>query len=464
MLNLIPDWAEHYEDFWKSIRARNFWFIQLRYYAVVILVLFVLVGQYLIKFNLQDIQIRVILSIAVLILAFNICFNIINKKTDCKELKINCLQLSLIMIEVDLFFLTILVYITGVFFSPLYMLYVFHMIIGSLILPGWIVYVLAAVLSMINTILAIAIHYSLIPKYLLEGVVRHLNDHSVGFEIIFSIVFTFVLFTIVYLANTIAKQLYQREEELRISLKKLNEAEITKQKYTLGIVHEIKSPITAVQSILDLILSKYVAPIDEKVEEKLLRARARSNEAIALINDVLKYSRIKLLDSSLSDDIDLDEIIQKIISQHEDEIKLKKISFNFRNLVKGEKLIKGDKSLLELAFSNLISNAVKYTNDKGNIFVIITENENLLDIEISDDGIGIPEKELKDIFSQLYRASNAKKEGKEGSGMGLSIVKEIIEKHSGIIQIFSPSKIGTTTSPGTTVLITLPKKLNSNNY
>jgi signal transduction histidine kinase len=232
----------------------------------------------------------------------------------------------------------------------------------------------------------------------------------------------------------------------------------------LGIVHEIKSPITAVQSILDLILSKYVAPIDEKVEEKLLRARARSNEAIALINDVLKYSRIKLLDSSLSDDIDLDEIIQKIISQHEDEIKLKKISFNFRNLVKGEKLIKGDKSLLELAFSNLISNAVKYTNDKGNIFVIITENENLLDIEISDDGIGIPEKELKDIFSQLYRASNAKKEGKEGSGMGLSIVKEIIEKHSGIIQIFSPSKIGTTTSPGTTVLITLPKKLNSNNY
>lgn len=457
MLNLIPSWAEHYDEFWKAIKIRNVWFIKLRYYAVVLLFLFMFLGELLLNFRLSNTQIIVITITAILIFIFNLTFDIINKKTDYHSTKLGCMQISILMMTTDLFFLTILVYITGIFFSPFYLLYVFHMIIGSLILPGSLVYFYAILLSIINTVLSFLMHFDIIPKFTIIGLIQHLDDHTFGFEILFSIVFTFVLVTIVYLANNIAKELYQREQELRTSLEKLNEAEIAKQKYTLGIVHEIKSPIVAVKSILELLLGKYIAPIDPLVEEKIIRAKDRSEEAIDLINDVLKFSKIKLLELDNTEKIDIIEVINKIIKQHSEEIKNKRIELNYRKKSKSKIFIKGDRTLIELAFSNLISNAIKFTYEKGNIFIILTESDKSIEIEISDNGIGIPQNELNKIFSQLYRASNAKKEGIEGSGMGLSIVKEIIEKHSGTIKILSPSKIGKINSPGTTVLISLPK-------
>lgn len=460
MLNLIPQWAEHYDEFWKAIKTRNIWFIQLRYIAVLLLFLFLVFGQSFLNFNLNAFQIKVIIVTDLLILLYNIAFDVINKKTDYHSSKLGCMKLSILMMTIDLFFLTILVYVTGLFFSPLYLLYVFHMIIGSLILPGSLVYLYAIILSAVNTILSFFMHYSVIPKFTIFGLVQHLKDHSVGFEILFSIVFTFVLITIVYIANNIAKELYQREQELRISLEKLNEAEIAKQKYTLGIVHEIKTPIVSVKSILDLLLEGYIAPLDKLVAEKITRAKERSEEAIDLINDVLKFSKIKLLELEKTEVISLDDIIKKIIAQHNDESINKLVPLNFKVNTKQSPKIKGDKTLIELAFSNLISNSIKFTNEKGNIFIIISETDKTVEIEISDDGIGIPEKEIDKIFSQLYRATNAKKEGIEGSGMGLSIVKEIIEKHSGVIKILSPSKIGKLNSPGTTVLISLPKYSN----
>ncbi|MCX7876321.1 MAG: HAMP domain-containing histidine kinase [Melioribacteraceae bacterium] len=457
MLDLIPAWAEHYDEFWKAIKNRNIWFIKLRYFAVILLILFIILGQLFLNFQLTIFQMQVFIAIAFLILAFNIVFDVINKKTDYHSTKLGCMQISIIMMTSDLFFLTILVYITGIYFSPLFLLYVFHMIIGSLILPGSLVYVYAVILSLTNTVLSFLGHYSFIPIFNIKGIYEHMHDHTIGFEILFSIVFSFVLITIVYLANNIAKELYQREQELKVSLDKLNEAEIAKQKYTLGIVHEIKSPIVAVKSILELILGKFISPLEPQLEEKIIRAKERSEEAIDLINDVLKFSKIKLLEVQLTEKINLIELINKIHDQHLEELKNKKINLIVRNINNSEKLIKGDKTLIELALSNLISNSVKFTNENGNIFIIIKENERTIDLEISDDGIGIPQNEIDKIFSQLYRASNAKKIGIEGSGMGLSIVKEIIEKHSGTINILSPSKIGNHLSPGTTVLITLPK-------
>ncbi|MDP3581919.1 MAG: ATP-binding protein, partial [Ignavibacteria bacterium] len=107
-------------------------------------------------------------------------------------------------------------------------------------------------------------------------------------------------------------------------------------------------------------------------------------------------------------------------------------------------------------FSNLISNAIKYSHSEGEIFVIIREESDTIEIEISDNGIGIPHKEQRTVFEHFYRATNVNKASVEGSGMGLSITKEIVTKHLGTIEVISPSKIGNANSPGTTVIIRLP--------
>ncbi len=84
-----------------------------------------------------------------------------------------------------------------------------------------------------------------------------------------------------------------------------------------------------------------------------------------------------------------------------------------------------------------------------------SDKENLF-IKITDDGLGIPEKDLPKIFNDFYRASNVKKVSADGSGLGLSVVKQIIERHKGTIKAISPSEIGSKDYPGTTFEISLP--------
>jgi two-component system phosphate regulon sensor histidine kinase PhoR len=107
-----------------------------------------------------------------------------------------------------------------------------------------------------------------------------------------------------------------------------------------------------------------------------------------------------------------------------------------------------------LAFSNLLGNAVKYTHEGGRIhFDISEEGNNKLLLEIADDGVGIPEKELPKLFKQFFRTSNIKHKGYEGTGLGLSIVKEILGQHDWEISVESPSRLSDNIGPGTSFKI-----------
>ena len=246
------------------------------------------------------------------------------------------------------------------------------------------------------------------------------------------------------------------EQELVESIKKLNEAEIEKQKYVMGVVHEIKTPLSAVHSYLDLILQKYLGPISEKVEEKLLRARIRSDEALQLTDDVLKISKLRLLDEIASEEIDIKELLCQIHQQQKINIQSKNISFNLTDDRKDERKIKGDLLLLEIAFSNLINNAIKYVKENGIIEVKLSSDDDNIIVWVVDNGIGIPHKDLRNIFKDFYRASNIKQKSYEGTGLGLSFVKQIIERHNGKIEVVSPSGLGDKDNPGNIFKVTIP--------
>ncbi len=456
MLVLIPDWAHHYDEFWRAIRDRNLWFIRLRYFAVFILLLFIFIGEQFLEFNLTAVQIKSILIISFAIIVYNVILNSTRQKIGDDPKKFNCLHISLIQMILDLISLMLLVYYTGNLDSPLSMLFVFHMIIGSMILPGYLVYSIACVVSVSYSLLFLLQSKNIIPHHIIAGIISEPNSHSTAYEIIFVIGFTFVLFVIVYIANGISRQLYQREQQLREALEKLKESERAKQKYTIGVVHEIKTPLSAIKSILDIVISKYVGAISLPVEQKLIRAQMRSDEALNLINDVLRLSKLKLLEIMTPEVIEIEKTFNKIIDIHNEQAKSKKININFVNKLSSANILKGDLILLELALSNCITNALKYVGINGNIEIVLEETANKIIIQISDDGIGIPKLEQKKIFEQFYRASNVDRISIEGTGMGLAIVKEIIEKMNGSIEIESPSKLAKENFPGTSVIIKLP--------
>jgi signal transduction histidine kinase len=460
MIKLVPDWAHDYEAFWNSIRNRNIWFIHIRYAAVFMLASIFLIASFVFEFKFTQTQVFALVSITIIIFLYNLVLHWLRKYLTFTPGKFNPLHLSLLQIILDLSTLMLLVYFTGSIETPLYMLFIFHMIIGSLILPGYVILSIAVVVTFSFSLIVGLEFFNIIPHNHLIGI--HQIELSHNFNYIVSTIglFVFTIFTTVLITSRIAKRLYKREEELIETLKKLDEAEIAKQKYTMAVVHEIKSPIVAVQSIIEIVKKGYLGSINGKIEEKLDRTIIRTEEALTLINNILRISKLKLMDEVSFEKIDLPQLIETIIEQKTELINSKNIKLKFDYKVLNKVFIDGDKVLLELIISNILGNAIKYNLDNGKILISLESIDTALILDISDSGIGIPEDEIKMIFRQFFRASNLPGKKVEGSGLGLSLVKEIVERLDGSININSPSKIGNIDNPGTSVRIILPREQN----
>jgi signal transduction histidine kinase len=457
MIKLIPDWAVYDEEFWLSIRRRNLWFIKLRYATVFVLFLFIVSYKLFLNIELSEIQTNAVLCIASFILIYNLSFHYFRRYLKHDSNSFNPLHLSILQMVMDLMMLLLLVYYSGGVDSPIYFFLIFHMIVGSLILPGIIIYSFAfAVISCFWGI-TIGNYLNLFEHHSIKGFLNQSNYHNFNYVLSVNIVFAMVIIITVILANYIAKQLYKKEQQLYSYIEKLNQAEKEKTKYILGIVHELKTPLNALHAYLDIVLQKFLGPLDEVVEEKLIRAKRRSDEAIEMINTVLKVSQMKMMDEISFEEFDPKEIVLSAINRHEPFAKNKSISIHFIDERSDKSIkLKGDRFLIMIVLSNLIGNAVKYGFENGLVEVKIYNSEKNLVFEVIDNGPGIPEKEQNNIFQDFFRASNIRKMVSDGAGLGLSFVKQIIDKHNGEITFSSPSKLQEAGKPGTSFKVSLP--------
>ncbi len=456
MFNLVPVWAKHYEEFWLTIRRRNLWFIKLRYGAVLMLLMFIFFPKYFLGINLAQDQQTALLFITISIFVYNSTLHFIRQFLKHDANSFNPLHLSILQMVFDLIALMLVVYYTGSVESPILLFFVIHMIVGSLILPGFVVYAFAVVIVLAFWGITVGEYYSIIYHHHIDGFLPFQLHQQFNYVLSVNVSFAFLVFMIVLIANKMANQLYIREQQLIESIDKINAAEKEKQKYISGIVHEIKTPLAAVHSYLDLVLQKFLGPLDEVVEEKLTRARRRSDEAIELINNVLKISKLRIEDSFIKEEVDIASILARAIKSAKVNAEAKGVKLSLINHRKEKHTIEGDPLLIQIALSNIISNAIKYNNMDGIVEIEVNEDKDNLIIKVCDNGVGIPEEETQKIFNDFYRASNIKHGGVEGSGLGLSVVKQIVERHNGTINVQSPSHLSTNKYPGTCVKITLP--------
>jgi signal transduction histidine kinase len=330
------------------------------------------------------------------------------------------------------------------------------MVIGSMILPRFVIYSSACLVIFVFSAIVFAEYFGLIAHHSIAGFLKDPFYNNFSYISAILSVFAFVLIVTVMLANEIANKLYKMEENLLDSLDKLRAVEIEKENYITGVVHEIKTPIAAVQSYLDLILGNYLGPVSPKIEDKLKRTRSRSDEAIQMINNILKISRLKILDDLGKDELDIKRLVCSAHEKLKSQIETKGIYFSLVDNRKNKGKVLGDKFLLEIGFSNIISNAIKYVDKSGKIVITMADSLIGVEIKVCDNGVGIPSGESENIFQEFFRASNIKHKGYEGVGLGLTVVKQIITKHSGTITVQSPSSLASENHPGTCFIITLP--------
>jgi two-component system phosphate regulon sensor histidine kinase PhoR len=148
--------------------------------------------------------------------------------------------------------------------------------------------------------------------------------------------------------------------------------------------------------------------------------------------------------------LNLKDVIEKVSDLLSVQLKQKLIDFSFKVAPDADKAF-ADRSQIERVFINLIGNAIKFTPEKGKITISTQKSDGMVQVNVADSGCGIPEEALKDIFEEFYRVDNPINQEVRGTGLGLSLVKHIIEAHEG--KIWVKSKLGA----GSTFSFTLPK-------
>jgi signal transduction histidine kinase/FixJ family two-component response regulator len=234
----------------------------------------------------------------------------------------------------------------------------------------------------------------------------------------------------------------------------LKELDKMKSEFIAMVTHELRAPLAAVEQQLTVILNRMAGDVTEKQEQLLSRAKQRTNGLLDLIKDLLDLSKIeagKMV--QYKEPLLLQEVIQRVVDLMKAEAENKKIDLQF-SIPPKVSLINADRNSMEGIFTNLISNAIKYTPEGGKIWVALGEESGFVKATVSDTGIGIKKDDLPRIFDRFYRVKTTETRQIVGTGLGLSIVKSIVDAHLGFISVESEE------GNGTTFTVLLPKESN----
>ena len=239
-----------------------------------------------------------------------------------------------------------------------------------------------------------------------------------------------------------------KRKEIEEEKQKLEEAiqlESIRNEFFGNISHEFKTPLNIILGIVQLIDKNIDS--DNITKENLLRhvniMRQNSYRLLRLVNNLIDISRIDIGYYNLqSSNYNIVKVIEDITLSIAEYIKHKKINLLFNTDFK-EIMLACDVDKIERVMLNLLSNAIKYTDDGGNIQVSLNKVNNDVIISVKDSGVGIPKDKLELIFDRFGQANSILSRRCEGSGIGLSIVKSIVEMHGGKIEVFSEVGKGT---------------------
>ncbi len=247
------------------------------------------------------------------------------------------------------------------------------------------------------------------------------------------------------------------EESLLRTTEELKKIDQMKSDFISIASHELRTPLTSIKNAVDIILSRKAGEITDPQEKFLSMAKRNINRLGSLINDILNISKIESGKIELNyTEVDIKNIIENVFNTFRTVADSKSISLKM-NIAPDLPVIYADGSRIEEVLINLISNAIKFTHDKGIVTINAQQVEGVpyrpenikgfLEISVTDTGIGIPKKSMEHLFEKFYQVDSSLSEKKKrGTGLGLAISKGTIEAHGGKIQCKSKEGEGSTFS------------------
>lgn len=227
--------------------------------------------------------------------------------------------------------------------------------------------------------------------------------------------------------------------------------DMERREFVANVSHELRTPLTTMRSYLEALAEG--AWKDENIAPTFLNVTQTETERmIRLVNDLLQLSKMDSQEYELNlEFVEFNKFFTQIIDRFEMS-KSQNVEF-IRLLPEKSYFVDIDTDKLTQVIDNIISNALKYSPDGGNIRFGFTVHDNMIRVMISDDGMGIPKENVTRIFDRFYRVDRARARSMGGTGLGLAIAREMIEAHGG--KIWAESEEG----QGTTIFFTLPYEL-----
>ena len=245
-------------------------------------------------------------------------------------------------------------------------------------------------------------------------------------------------------------QLCSDFEEMRVRLKEMIDANLKREKDTKelfsNISHDLKTPLTAIKGYTEGIMDG-VTDTPEKRDKYLKTIYKKASDMAFLVDELLYYTKVDA-DSITYNfiSIPIKDYFDDCLEEYQFDAQSQNLTIEYENHLDGDVKVVADPEQLKRVIDNIVGNSVKYMNrEHGIIRICLDELGDDIKIQIGDNGVGIPAKDLPFIFDRFYRADASRNSRKGGSGLGLAITKKIVEDHGGMIWADSEEGKGTTT-------------------
>ncbi len=231
-------------------------------------------------------------------------------------------------------------------------------------------------------------------------------------------------------------ELCEAFEEMRVKLKEANEAKIEFDKQNRELIsnisHDLRTPITAVKGYCEGLMDG-VADTSEKQERYVRTIYNKANEMDRLIGELSFYSKITTNRIPyVFTKVNVRRYFDDAADEYRDELQAKNVSFSYENTVPQDRMVIADAEQIQRVMNNIISNSLKYMDkEEKKISMTVREVNDEVEVSIRDNGKGIEAKNIPHIFDRFYRTDSSRNSAMGGSGIGLSIVKKILEDHGG---------------------------------
>ncbi|MBD3264203.1 MAG: hypothetical protein GF375_03770 [Candidatus Omnitrophica bacterium] len=243
--------------------------------------------------------------------------------------------------------------------------------------------------------------------------------------------------------DDLEKKIKERTNELVKSLRKIEVVNKAKSDFISSVSHELRTPLTSVKGFSSLLVDEKFGKLSPEAKRRLIKIDENVDKLMDIVNTLLDISRIESGKTEVKiAPYDISKLIKDVCDFLTPQTQEKNLTLEAK--VSEGMNVYMDKNLIERVLINLINNALKFTPNGGSITVGCKKDDNHAIISVADTGMGIKKEDLEKIFQEFFRVSNAKIQDIRGSGLGLSLVKRIIDTHKEKIWVESEFGKGTT--------------------